>query len=678
MAMQQRRVHCILGFPQQLLSLLLLLHSLFVSHCVADGLTSERASPEADAQALLAFKAAADPLDRLTFSPTSDHCRWPGVSCSADGKVYRLLLESAGLTGTFPNGTLGRLDQLHFLSLQDNALVGPLPGDLSGLRSLKALFLDRNLFAGPFPASLLSLRGIRALDLSHNRLSGPIPAALATLDGLIALRLEGNRFVGSLPAFNQSSLKSFNVSGNFLSGAVPITAVLASFDPSAFADNPGLCGALARKECASSASFFPGGGRSPAASAAAPSPIATAAPRGATLLSSSASRSRVSHKSAVTAIGFLIGAIALVGIFTASFVIRKKRTKQQGEILALEKNTMDSATSVSEINVESYNEEIESMSNELEAAAALAMAISEERVKRLSMNGCLVFCAGEAPIYNLEHLMRASAEMLGRGSLGSTYKAVLDARMAVTVKRLDKKKLGSMAKEGFERQMDMVGRLRHPNLVPLRAYFRSNDERLLVYDFQPNGSLYSLIHGSRSTRAKPLHWTSCLKIADDVVQGLAHIHQSSCLIHGNIKSSNILLGSDFEACLTDSCLSFLLEPSDNQNDSGYRAPEARNSLQELTPSSDIYAFGVLLLELLTGKPPLQHPVLIPPDLPVWVRSVREDGACDERLMMIIDIAAACIHSSPECRPTTWQVLKMIQEVKETDTGDNDTDSTFIS
>ncbi|CAL9098805.1 unnamed protein product [Musa textilis] len=676
--MQQRRVRCILGFPQRLLSLLLLLLALFVSQCVADGWTSEMATPEGDAQALLAFKAAADPRDRLMFFPTSDHCRWPGVSCSADGKVYRLLLEAAGLTGTFPNGTLGRLDQLHFLSLQDNALVGPLPGDLSGLRSLKALFLDRNLFDGPFPASLLSLRGLRALDLSHNRLSGPIPSALATLNGLIALRLEGNRFVGSLPAFNQSSLKSFNVSGNHLSGAVPITAVLASFDPSAFADNPGLCGALVRKECASSASFFPRGGRSPATSAAAPSPIATAAPRGATILSSSASRSRVSHKSAVTAIGFLIGAIALVGIFTASFVIRKKRTKQQGEILELEKNTMNSATSVSEINVESYNEEIESMSNELEAAAALAMAISEERVKRLSMNGCLVFCAGEAPIYNLEHLMRASAEMLGRGSLGSTYKAMLDSRMAVTVKRLDKKKLGSMAKEGFERQMDTVGRLRHPNLVPLRAYFRSNEERLLVYDFQPNGSLYSLIHGSRSTRAKPLHWTSCLKIADDVVQGLAYIHQSSCLIHGNIKSSNILLGSDFEARLTDSCLSFLLEPSDNQNDSGYRAPEARNSLQQLTPSSDIYAFGVLLLELLTGKPPLQHPVLIPPDLPVWVRSVREDGACDERLMMIIDIAAACIHSSPECRPTTWQVLKMIQEVKETDTGDNDNDSTFIS
>ncbi|KAG1359041.1 putative inactive receptor kinase [Cocos nucifera] len=184
--------------------------------------------------------------------------------------------------------------------------------------------------------------------------------------------------------------------------------------------------------------------------------------------------------------------------------------------------------------------------------------------------------------------------------------------------------------------------------------------------------------GSRSTRAKPLHWTSCLKIAEDVAQGLAYIHQASRLVHGNVKSSNVLLGSDFEACLADNCLSFLVEPSDGEDNSGYRAPETRKSNRRLTPRSDIYAFGVLLLELLTGKFPLQHPVLIATDLPVWVRSVREEGTDDERLMMIIDIAAACVRSSPESRPTTWQVLKMIQEVKEADTGDNDSDSTCIS
>lgn len=91
--------------------------------------------------------------------------------------------------------------------------------------------------------------------------------------------------------------------------------------------------------------------------------------------------------------------------------------------------------------------------------------------------------------------MRASAELLGRGNIGTTYKAVLDNRLIVSVKRLDAAKLGMTGKESFERHMDVVGRLRHPNLVPLRAYFHAKQERLLVYDYQPNGSLFSLIHG---------------------------------------------------------------------------------------------------------------------------------------------------------------------------------------
>ncbi|CAL9760929.1 unnamed protein product [Musa acuminata subsp. burmannicoides] len=650
-----------------LLPLLLLLLSSSV-----DGASSSEI--DGDARALLALKAAVDPGGRLPFSRASDHCRWPGVSCSPDGRVDRLLLSSYGLDGVIANGTLGRLDQLRVLRLENNSLAGPLPADLSLLLGLRGLYLGSNLFTGPFPASLLSLRGILALDLSHNRFAGPLSPGLAALDGLVTLRLEANRFNGSLPAFNQSSLKNFNVSDNDLSGAVPATFVLASFDSSVFADNPGLCGALVRRECSSS-TFFPWGGGSPTG----PWPTVPAGPNRGTLLPVSPSRSRVSHKKDVAAIGSLIGAIALIGIFAASLVlIRKKRKKQQRKTHTPEKNAVaNSVHNISEINIGSYNEDTESTSNEPEAAADLAMAISEERVKRLGKNGCLVFCADEEPVYNLEQLMRASAEMLGRGSLGPTYKAVLGSRLAVTVKRLDKTKLGAVAQEGFEQHMDTLGRLRHHNLVPLRAYFRANEQRLLVYDYHPNGSLHSLIHGSRSMRTKPLHWTSCLKIADDVVQGLACIHQTSGLAHGNIKSSNVLLGSDFEACLTDNCLAFLLEPLENQHDIGCRSPETQNPYQQLTPSSDIYAFGVLLLELLTGKPPSQHPVLMASELPVWVRSSREDEANNESLTMIIDIAVACIRP-PESRPTTWQILKMIQEVKEADTVDNDDDSMFIS
>lgn len=162
-----------------------------------------------------------------------------------------------------------------------------------------------------------------------------------------------------------------------------------------------------------------------------------------------------------------------------------------------------------------------------------------------------------------------------------------------------------------------------------------------------------------------------------MVQGLAYIHQTCHLVHGNIKSSNVLLGSDFEACLTDNCLTFLLQPLDDHSDPGYRAPEIESN-QQHTPSSDIYAFGVLLLELLTGKHPSEHPILIASDIPIWVQSVRDDRDIEEQLMTIIGIASACTCSSPEFRPATLQVLKMIQEVKEAETRESNFDSMRIS
>lgn len=136
------------------------------------------------------------------------------------------------------------------------------------------------------------------------------------------------------------------------------------------------------------------------------------------------------------------------------------------------------------------------------ASAAAVMKMEEEReleekVKKVQLgkSGCLVFSAGEVQHYSLEQLMRASAELLGKGTIGTTYKAVLDNRLIVCVKRLDGLKLAGTSREAFDRQMEAVGGLRHPNLVALRAYFQAKEERLLVYDYQPNGSLFSLIHG---------------------------------------------------------------------------------------------------------------------------------------------------------------------------------------
>lgn len=195
-----------------------------------------------------------------------------------------------------------------------------------------------------------------------------------------------------------------------------------------------------------------------------------------------------------------------------------------------------------------------------------------------------------------------------------------------------------------------------------------------------------ILVGSRpSGGGKPLHWTSCLKIAEDVATGLLYIHQTPGMIHGNLKSSNVLLGSDFESCLTDYGIVPSFRSPDSPEDSSsngptgtvfYRAPEARKPQQCFTQKSDVYSFGVLLLELLTGKTPFQDFVeQHGTNIPRWVRSVREEETessedyssgnetSEEKLTALLNTAMACLSTIPENRPATKDVLRMIREAR---------------
>ncbi|XP_022772891.1 probable inactive receptor kinase At5g67200 [Durio zibethinus] len=618
-------------------------------------LCSVVASPEAakllpspEATALLGFQSKADLRNHLGFFQNASFhfCDWQGVTCYQQ-KVVRLILEDLDLGGIFASNTLSDLGQLRVLSLQNNSLTGSIP-DLSGLINLKSLFLDHNFFTGSFPPSILSLHRIRSLDLSYNNLTGPMPSSLASLDRLYYLRLDCNRFNGTIPPLNQSSLKMFNISGNNLSGAIPVTPTLLRFAFSSFSWNPGLCGEIIRKECYPRPHFF-----GPMAAVVAPPPTValgqSAEMNGVELAQPSSKK----HNRTAVIIGFSTGVVVLIGsLLCFIMAVRKQKDKKQSTAVIESDDAAATAQAAAVIQMEQENE-------------------LEEKVKRVqgmqvAKSGNLTFCAGEAQLYTLDQLMRASAELLGRGNTGTTYKAVLDNRLIVTVKRLDAGKLAGTTKETFDQHMESVGGLRHPNLVPLRAYFQAKEERLLIYDYQPNGSLFSLIHGSKSARAKPLHWTSCLKIAEDVAQGLSYIHQAWRLVHGNLKSSNVLLGHDFEACISDYCLAALVtsSPEEDPDSIARKPPEIRNSNHQATSKSDVFAFGVLLLELLTGKPPSQHPFLALEEMMLWLKSSREDdGGDDERLGMLLEVAIACSLTSPEQRPTMWQALKMLQEIK---------------
>lgn len=291
--------------------------------------------------------------------------------------------------------------------------------------------------------------------------------------------------------------------------------------------------------------------------------------------------------------------------------------------------------------------------------------------------------------FELEDLLKASAEMLGKGSLGTVYKAMLeDGCTVVAVKRL--KDANPCARKEFEQYMDVIGRVRHPNVVSLKAYYYAREEKLLVYDYLSNGTLYSLLHGNRGPGRIPLDWTTRISLVLGAARGLAKIHtayDSTMIPHGNVKSSNILLDKNGLACISDFGLSLLLHPADAvARLGGYKAPEQSETLK-LSQQADVYSFGVLILEVLTGKAPPQFPRLTHPladeeeeaidNLPRWVRSVvRNEWTAEvfdeelhryknieEEMVAMLHVAMACVVAEPEKRPSMGAVVKMIEEIR---------------
>ncbi|MCP8971475.1 peptide-methionine (S)-S-oxide reductase, partial [Ectobacillus sp. SYSU M60031] len=105
----------------------------------------------------------------------------------------------------------------------------------------------------------------------------------------------------------------------------------------------------------------------------------------------------------------------------------------------------------------------------------------------------------------------------------------------------------AVARREFDAHMDALGKVEHRNVLPVRAYYFSKDEKLLVFDYLPNGSLSAMLHGSRGSGKTPLDWDARMRSALSAARGLAHLHMVHSLVHGNVKSSNVLLRPDADA-----------------------------------------------------------------------------------------------------------------------------------
>ncbi|GMI71446.1 inflorescence meristem receptor-like kinase 2 [Hibiscus trionum] len=539
-----------------------------------------------------------------------------------------LSLDYNFLTGTIPV-SLSKLSLLQQVSLSHNQISGTIPDEIGTLSKLHLLDLSNNSINGSFPFSFSNLSSLVSLNLGDNRLSGKIPSTIANISGINQLDLSGNKFSGEIPdsLVGLTNLSDFNVSYNNLSGAVP-SLLAKKFNSSSFVGNLELCGYSTSTICPS-----------PAPLTLSPAPKHHRRHR------------KLSIKDIILiAVGGLLAILLILCLILLCCLLKKKASLKQ------KSGKMGDTIGKTEKEVPATGTEVE--------------AGGEMGGKLVHFDGPFVFTADD--------LLCATAEIMGKSTYGTAYKATLEDGNQVSVKRLREKTTKGLRE--FETEAAALGKIRHPNLLALRAYYLGpKGEKLLVFDYMPKGSLASFLHARGPEIV--IDWPTRMKIAIGVTRGLNYLHTVENMIHGNLTSSNILLDEQNNAHIADFGLSRLMTAAASTNviatagTLGYRAPELLK-LKNASTKTDVYSLGVIILELLTGKSPGEP--MNGMDLPQWVASIvkeewtnevfdlelmRDTPTINDELLNTLKLALHCVDPSPAARPEAQQVLQQLEEIK---------------
>ncbi|KAG8047929.1 hypothetical protein GUJ93_ZPchr0008g11437 [Zizania palustris] len=695
-----------------------LLHVLAISSCVclllplraanaARYLTAAEASFPDEADTLLKLKSGFEDNDdalrswSLGTSPCDGSAsNWAGVLCN-NGNVQGLQLEKMGLSGTLDLRPLKSLQGLRTLSFMDNDFTGTMP-DVKELGGLRAIFLSRNKLSGKIPADAFDgMDWLKKLFLSRNSFSGPIPSSLAGLPRLLDLQLNDNKFQGKIPNLPQKDLKLFNVANNELDGEIPEN--LKSIKPDMLAGNKKLCGAPLDAKCEAPSSTSP-----TATTATTPSTsdkIGTSPSLPATLATKTTglpadektTQGAQKPTEGSTSTGVLVAFLGTLAIIGLAFVAVQRRreydTTNFGPTVST-KPTMPSE----------HPSQAKDGHTDAHIAPRGSAAGGDERSRnagggsmarsKAAEQGRLTFVRDDrGRFFELQDLLKATAELLGSANLGVCYRATLTSGHSVVVKRF--KEMNRVGKADFEEHMRRLGRLSHPNLLPLVSYYYRKEEKLLIHDYVPNKSLAYLLHGEgRGIKKAVVHWSARLKLVKGVARALEYLYDELPMLmvpHGHLKSSNILLDEHFEPLLTD----YALVPVMNQSHSAqlmvaFRSPE-RKQFGRSSKKSDVWCLGLLILEILTGRPPSyeatkqqtaparDQPQAAPPaenDLVDVVGSTPEEnwlevvvdadlGGEDEEskaeMVKLLRIGMACCEPSLESR---WELKTAVEKIEE--------------
>ncbi|KAK8602550.1 hypothetical protein V6N13_057820 [Hibiscus sabdariffa] len=564
---------------------------------------------------------------------------------------------------------------LVYLDLSENQLSGEILLNLSHAQNLRHLNLAYNRFGMQKFPRVEMLLGLEYLNLSKTSLIGHIPGEISHLSHLHTLDVSSNHLRGQIPSLANKSLKVLDVSHNNLTGEFPISLLekLPSMKRYNFSyNNLTLCASRFSPEIFT-AVFYGSSNSCPIAA----NPVLF-------------KRRANGHKGLKLALALTLSLVCLLAVLLIiAFGCRRKSRKWV-------------------VKQPSYKEE-QHISGPFSFQTDSTTWVAD--VKQATSVPVVIF---EKPLLNITFadLLSATSNfdrgtLLAEGKFGPVYRGFLPGGIHVAVKVLVHG--STLTDQEAARELEYLGRIKHPNLVPLTGYCLAGDQRIAIYDYMENGNLQNLLHdlplgvqatedwshdtweednnGIQNVSSEGLltTWSFRHKIALGTARALAFLHHgcSPPIIHRDVKASSVYLDLNLEPRLSDFGLAKIfgteLEDEIARGSPGYVPPEfSQPECQASTPKSDVYCFGVVLFELITGKKPIgdDYPEEQETNLVSWVRGlvrknqgskaidpkIRDTGP-DHQLEEALKIGYLCTADTPSKRPSMQQVVGLLKDIE---------------